>query len=293
MNAAIRDIITDLKAAVRIGHPDSIQAALEGLRALPEVASNQTLSDDFLAKVLLPLGEILSNPRLPMDIIDPLRQDSSTAMRALAAITLSLRYQQGGDLKPELLTRLANDSRSDVRAALVIGLSYPSGGHQEQVTVLAAEWLNSDLIRLQQTALQLIANLSSTKSEDFISWLAPFGLSSNPDTNADLVAALDHLAQNGQAHRVLSLLEDWAQAIQPNSWVISRNLSASWAAAEVDSALNILHQLALKDAPPKQIVNALQALVRHGAGEVVQNEITLWNVDDHENLRAIAQKIIE
>jgi hypothetical protein len=292
VNAAIRAINTDLKAAVRIGHPESIQAALDGLRALPEVASNQTLSHDFLTKALLPLGEVLSNPRLPIDIIKSLVHDSSAALRALAAAAYSLRYLHSGGITPDELKRLANDSRADVRTSLVIGLTHLEAEHQEKVTALLSDWLNSDLTRLQQAALQLIAGLPPNDNEEILPILAPLGSSSHPDTNADLVTALNHLAQDGQAQGVLSLMADWAQEPEPNTWVITRALSASWAMGEVESALNILRQLGLQNAPPKQIAQALQALMRHGAGEVVQGELTRWRKDDDENLRAIADKAI-
>lgn len=293
MNAAVRDITTDLKAAVRIGHPESIQAALDGLRSLPEVSSNQPLADEFLSKALLPLAEVLSDPRLAIDVIDPLLQDSSAAMRALAGVAYSLRYLQGGGIDPEKLKRLANDTRADVRAALVMGLSQLESEQQEKAYALVADWLNSHLTRLKQTALQLIAKLPQSDTEEFLSMLTPFGLSPHPDTNADLVAALNNRAQNGQAQLVLSLLAEWVKVLPPNAWVITRALSGSWAAGEATSALSILRQLALLNTPPKHIVNALQALIRHGGGEVVRAELARWRIADHENLRAIADKILE
>ena len=40
MNSQIREIITDIKGAARIGHAESLWAALEGLLNLPQVSGN-------------------------------------------------------------------------------------------------------------------------------------------------------------------------------------------------------------------------------------------------------------
>jgi hypothetical protein len=293
VNAAIRDLITDLKAAVRIGHSDSIQAALDGFRALPEVASNQPLSDDFLSKALLPLAVVLANPRLSIDIIKPLAQDSSAALRALAAAAYSLRYLQGGGITRDELTRFASDPRSEVPAAIVQAILSQVEKNPDKLNVLIKEWLNTDTPIFQQVGLQLVAGLHPEHCAEVIPLLSHLSAISDPDRNAAHVAALNSLAQKGFSVDILSMLKEWLQANSDSDWIITKTLSSSWAAGEAQAALEILHQLALQKCPHKQIVSALRALIRHGAGEAVQSELARWRKGDDEKLHAIAEKIVE
>ncbi|MEK6256097.1 MAG: hypothetical protein N2C13_02120, partial [Chloroflexota bacterium] len=75
------------------------------------------------------------------------------------------------------------------------------------------------------------------------------------------------------------------------SWVMSRSLSGSWAAHDPHVALYFLKSLAAKDAPHKQVVSALRALIRHEAADAVQTEMEKWRASNDENLPVIAEKI--
>ena len=59
MKSEIRSVITDIKAAARIGHVESLEIALEGLFSLPNVAANQAMSEAFIEQAILPIGAIL------------------------------------------------------------------------------------------------------------------------------------------------------------------------------------------------------------------------------------------
>ena len=290
MNSNIRAIITDLKAAARIGHPDSIQAALDGLRTLSEVSSNETLHDDFRNKAILPMALILSKPRLSSALITSLEGDSLTALRALAAAIYALLYVEDESISVEELTRWSNDSRTGVRSALRLGLLHSVEQQPERVVNLVRIWLTSDSPRLQQLGFQVISGFPSEHCAAFIPFLSSINMESDPDVNSDLVYALSALAQKGFAADIISLLSEWAQAQQGSAWVITRTLSGSWAAGEAQAALRILRLLALQDGAHKQILTALRALIRHGAGEVVQTELAVWQSNKDENLRAIAEK---
>ena len=62
MNSQIREIITDIKGAARIGHAESLWAALEGLLNLPQVSGNPPMAAAFIEKAVLPIGKALASP---------------------------------------------------------------------------------------------------------------------------------------------------------------------------------------------------------------------------------------
>ena len=293
MNSHIRAIITDLKAAVRIGHPESIQAALDGLRALPEVSSNQALHEDFVSKAIVPMGIILSTPQLPFAIITSLESDALAAIRAVAAAAYAVRYVVDESTAVEDLARWSNEPRAEVRAAFRLGILHSVDQRPERALSLVSFCLASDSPRLQQLGLQIVAGFPEEHCAEVIPMLSSLNSELDPDINTDLVNAMNALANNRYAEGILSTLSDWIQANKYSAWVVTRTLSSSWAAEEPQAALGILRQLALQNGAHKQIVNALRALTRHGVGEIVQNELTRWRDDGDENLRAIADKINE
>ena len=291
MNSHIRAIITDLKAAVRIGHPESIQAALDGLRALPEVSSNQALHEDFVSKAIVPMGIILSTPQLPFAIITSLESDALAAIRAVAAAAYAVRYVVDESTAVEDLARWSNEPRAEVRAAFRLGILHSVDQRPERALSLVSFCLASDSPRLQQLGLQIVAGFPEEHCAEVIPMLSSLNSELDPDINTDLVNAMNALANNRYAEGILSTLSDWIQANKYSAWVVTRTLSSSWAAQEPQAVLGILRQLALHNGAHKQIVSALRALIRHGAEEIVQDELTRWREDSDENLRAIADKI--
>ncbi|MCH7480976.1 MAG: hypothetical protein IIC79_06255 [Chloroflexi bacterium] len=291
MNSHTRTVLTDLKAAVRIGHPESIQAALDGLRALPEVSSNQTLHEDFVSKAIVPMGIILSTPRLPFAIITSLEGDALAAIRAVAAAAYAVRYVEDESTAVDDLARWSNEPRAEVRAAFRLGILHSVDQRPRRALSLVSFCLASESPRLRQLGLQIIAGLPEEHCAAVIPILSSLNSESDPDINTDLVNAMNALANKGYAMDIISLLNDWIHADKYRSWVVTRTLSSSWAAEEPQAALGILRQLALQNGAHKQIVSALRALIRHGAEEIVQDELTRWREDSDENLRAIADKI--
>lgn len=290
MRTAIRTIITDLKAAVRIGHPDAIFAALEGLLAETEISSNQVLTEEYISTVILPVGRVLSHTRIPASVLDDLADDNLSAFRAIAVVGSTLHILDNNETNLEKLTGWANDPRADIRAALIAAISADKTESESIINLIAVDWLQSDHQRVQQSGLQLVANMASP-TEDVLDWIASLGRKSNPEINQDIVSVLNKLAQGGNPRGVLSLLKDWMNEAPPNTWVITRALTGSWAAQHPAEALHILKSLALHHASHKQIVSALRALIRHGATKAVQSEIVQWQVNKDDNLRAIAEKV--
>ena len=291
MKSAIRAVITDLKAAARIGHPDSIQAALDSLRALPQVSSNQTLSDEFISKAILPMGIIIAKSRLSIDLITSLADDPLTALRALSAAAFAVRYLEDDSISVEDLTRWMNESRAEVLAALRYGILHSVEKQPERVLSLVSLCLASDSPHLLQIGLRFVVSLPVEQCAGVIPMLSSLNSDSDPDINSDLADALNALANKGFTMDIMSILSEWTRAKTGSLWVITRTLSSSWAAGEPQTALGILRQFVLQNGAHKQIISALRALIRQGAEEAVQVELARWRKEGDENLQAVAKKI--
>ena len=68
MNARLRDILIDIKAAAGLGSAQALLQALEPYRRLPQAASNQPLPESFLPQWIAPLVQSLAEtvPHLPV-----------------------------------------------------------------------------------------------------------------------------------------------------------------------------------------------------------------------------------
>jgi hypothetical protein len=254
----ISAFLNDLKAAARLGHPEAVEMALEGLRAFPQVAANHPLGDGFIDQVILPAGKILS--KLPAAQLHPLLDDPQTALRATAGVALAHRFGVGKDGNPKRLQIPAKDARPEVRTALAETLREVGEAHPERLLPLAEDWLAVPSARQRSTALGFIPALG----QDILQNLDAFKAEQHPEVRAALVDALQALAQNDLAEPVLELLSHWGAEPRPNAWVIGRVLSGSWAASypqEVKSILQTLHKIY---GDRKAISNALKALQRHG-----------------------------
>ncbi len=290
MNANLRDLITDLKAAARIGHPESLALALDAARALPEIAGNHPLKEAFLVQAILPIGEVLASPRVPLAILRSMSNEALAGMRGIAAVAMSIRLlHNGGDL-PEELKRLGRDPRPGVRTALALALSKAGAELPNKLMALTAEWLVDTSPRLRQTALLALASLNVIHGEAALAQAASLSADPDPEVRAALVDCLTALARQEQAELVLRLLADWAGGSDPNQWVIARTLSASWAAEHADESLEILRALAAQGGPARNLVNALNALSRHGAEESVQAAMRKWKDAPNANVNGIAER---
>jgi hypothetical protein len=256
------ELLNDLKAAVRLGHPESVEIALDGFRSHPVIAANERLSQGIIAQLILPAGKILT--RLSTIQLSQLLGDPLTSLRAMAAAALARQFVSGEEVDLKLLQAGAGDSRPEVRTALAQTLREEGEAHPERILPLAEAWLTADSARVRNTALAFIPALTPTYSQTIFQYLQAFKEEEHPEVQAALVAALQALAQRDLAEPVLALLINWGTEPHPNLWVISKTISASWAASystEVESLLQTLHA---KVGNRKQITNTLKALQRHG-----------------------------
>jgi len=291
MRTEIHSLLTDIKAAARIGHAESLWAALDGLFDLPEVAGNPPMSEVFLTQAILPIGEALSHPRLKVATLRPLVNQPHAAIRAIAAVSLVRRFFRQGKVSLKDLRSLGKDPRRDVRAALAMAFAKVGEEDPQRLGEAVESWISSDSPRLRSVALRMIPTLAERDTPKVLKILGGFDASSDPEERTALVKSLVKLAQDGLADEVLKLLGKWAEEPEANLRVVSKTLSRSWAAAHAGSSMEILTCLAAHFGPKKQITQALQALLRHGADEDIQEALRSWRNSEDLNLRAAAEKI--
>jgi hypothetical protein len=270
MKPELRTLITDIKAAARIGHAESLWLALDGLLDLPEVAGNPQMSEAFLTQAVLPIGEVLSQPRLSLSVLRPLCNEPTAALRAAAAAAFARRYFDPGDTKEKDLRGLGQDPRKDVRLALTLALA--AEPEADKLKPLVDTWIKARSPRLKTVAIQLLPNLP----ENAFMVLEDLIIDSDPEVRAAVVDALTALAQEASADKVLKLLERWVNGQENYVWIITKTLSGSWAAGHAEKALAILGKLTTHTGPHKHISSALQALERHGAAEQVEAALSQW-----------------
>ena len=113
MPPLLRELLTDLKAAALIGHPDSLTSALDGVRALDD--------EQLPPSALVPLGRALTP--LPAKTLKPLFVDDDPAIRALVSVALGERYMQGKDVTAQDLGSLHSSKRGSNPQKMVLRLS--------------------------------------------------------------------------------------------------------------------------------------------------------------------------
>ncbi len=258
----IRELLGNLKVAVRLGHPDGVEIALDDLRAIPVVAANDQLNEGHLDQLIHPIGEILS--RLPASQLRPLMEDQFTGLRAVAAVALARRYLTGKEANQRMLIVLAKDPRPEVRAALGETLREVGEPYPQLLLQLLETWLRDSAPKVRATALIALPSLTQSHSETIIKLIKPLKDDEDRDVRAALVDALQAIAQKDLAEPVLGMLTDWSAEPHPTIWVITRALSGSWAASHPREAETIIRNLHAKVGETKSITNALRALQRHG-----------------------------
>jgi hypothetical protein len=260
--AHIRELINDIKAAARLGHPEALELALDSLRTVPQVASNDSLGEGFLAQVILPVGRLLA--RQPANLFRQLLADPRAALRAIGAVALAQRFFLDEGVDPGWLLTPAKDPRSEVRAALGAALKEAGEAHPQRLLHLIEEWLADPSPRARATALLTLPAPTEPYRERLVELIAPLGSDNDRDVRKALADSLRQLAGRGLAESVLGLLAVWGQEPRPNVWVIARALSGAWAAEYPGEVTAILIKIHSKTGESKALTNAQRALARHG-----------------------------
>ncbi len=243
MKNTVHELITDLKAAVLIGDLDSIHAAVDQIRG--------TGDSDLPPSALLPLGEILARLE-PADFLQFL-DDDDAAVRGAAAAASALAWIAGKKIEAAALDYAADDPAPEVRAAFTQALARAP----EKAAAFAEAWLTAEPETTRQSGIQLLGQLVQP-SLHLIKKLEPFDGAEDQETRTVLVETVNTLGAHGMAGPVLDLLSGWARRTEPNVWVITRALSASWSLGESVQALEILQKLADRVGEIRPVVRAME-----------------------------------
>lgn len=287
MKSEIRTLIRDIQAAARIGHIDSVYAALDGLLDLPQFSGNQSIPEPTLQQVVLPVGEALARPRLNAATLRPLVTHAYAVFRAVAGAALTFQYLReinGTTLKD--LTTLAQDPRPDVREAIRLALLHSSSTATERLDALYETWLKSSSPRLQTLALEILPQMPEENAIGKIRQIQTKALDPTGEFKKSLAETLSQLAAGAYPTEVLDILTAWAALPEPDIWLISRCLAKPWAAEHPQQALALLETLTAHSGPHKQIRKALRNLHQRGAQAEVQTTIQAWQQSDNPRLNA-------
>jgi hypothetical protein len=272
MKSEIRELIADIKAAVRIGHPESLQVALDGYRILPEVAGNAMFNLSFIRQTVLPLGEVLAYPRLDMNHIETLLDDPLSGVRALGAVAFGVRFLEGQGVDEDDLRRPGRDQRPEVRMALGEALAKHAQENQPLLLALVSDWLGYGVsaapsARLRLSALIALRGLISDYGDEVLPLLADLPVENERETRSAHIETLVSAAESGRETAVYELLATWGAEPEPDTWMIAKTLSSAWAVRSPAEAEAILHALETKVGEDRAIDRAKRALARHGKSD--------------------------
>ena len=236
MNEDIRQLLTAFKAAVRIGHTESLDFALDDLVALPQVTGNPTMSAVFINQAILPIGRVLASRPLAVELVSDMSDSTYAAIRAICGVALALRYLANQEVDEKWLHKIASDNRDDVRQVVQLALLEAGATNKSKLTDLAAHWLSDPSPRVQSLALLLLP----ITAQQALAQVTAMGTPTDPMVKNALSETLTALAQQGQANEVLQLLGQWAPQGEAYAWVICKTLASSWAAKMPQETLAIM-----------------------------------------------------
>jgi hypothetical protein len=262
MKADIRQILRDLRVAVTLGSLEAVDIAMDSLLDLPGVSSNDPMNEAIIEQVVIPVGGILAG--LKSSHLRPLLSHPLAVGRAAGGVALANQYVKGQNATPKDLRKSGNDPRRDVRLAFGRSLSILSEAHPEAIFKLGNAWMTQALPRLRYTAMLFLPPLAPRYEAEIFSLLNYPYTDPNREVRSALVATLNQLARMAYASQVLALLSGWSADPQPDSWIICRTLSASWAASHEAAVKLILQEIKSKTGESSHLSGALKALQRHG-----------------------------
>ena len=241
-------LLIDLKGAACIGSPEALDMALEGLAAWKAFTANARLASEDVARVLVPLGEVLAAPTVPADYLRSLAQHPLAGGRALAAVALALRHLRREEKFLAPLTRLAGDPRAEVRFALATTVGrHGRDEHLSAAVALLHTWLEPARgPRTWQTALQIAAILAQPYPRQMLRLaerLTPTQIV-RPEVQrllADMLKQVGAFGENGERMAVVQLLERWLpQGGDEAAHLALQVLHAGWARQMAEPALALL-----------------------------------------------------
>ncbi len=287
MRSDIKEILTDINAALQIQHPESILVALDKILDLPEVTGNQVLEEVSITNIVLPIGNRLGKKNLPDEIYNILIEAEFAVFRALAAVIAAERNFLSDDIDLSELLNFAQDRR-DVGMALSAALTEKAEFNSDKILELIDRWIESDSISLLNISLSLIPSVINAENTGILEKVGALSDTDDPDLKRALADVLIKIAQKGFDSQVLSLLETWEFETGEKEWIALRAFSASWSVKFEDRTLKIIEKIAMSKKEDRQIVKTLSALKRNGA-ENIDMYIENWKNSNDLTLQKTAE----
>jgi hypothetical protein len=287
MRTDLRKILRNIQAAARIGHVESLWAALDQLQDIPQIGGNHPMNEKILNQVILPVGKSVSKTRINRAALRPLITHPYAAYRAVAGVALVTRFLNGeNNTTLKDLNGLVQDPRNDVRLAIQTAAVQTNDPNPEKIEALYDTWQKSNATRIQTLAYQILPHLPEEITLKKINAFRENLYTHPPEVRKTLAKSLAHLVANGHASEVLEILTYWSTQDQPDFGLVARSLSRPWAAHFPDQALEILTKLAANAGAKRRIRKALENLYNRGAEEQVKSVLESWRNSENPNLRA-------
>ena len=214
----LEELIIDLKAAVSIGDIESIANALEYALEIPEIASNQRLSESDIDNIILPLGSILAVSSVDETLLKALTEDRLTGIRAISGVAQTIRYFEKQNPSMEAVNKAVKDYREEVGLAVTkIIEMYPE--QVEKTEDLIMSWRELAKEREWVAAMNvahLLENLSLR--EDLLDEVFQINL---PQANKSLVNALHKIKVLGKEYPEAQIIR-WKNVENVNPWVVEQ-----------------------------------------------------------------------
>lgn len=290
MRSEIREIITDIKAATRIGLEDSLWLSLDSLLDLPQISGNPRMEEVFIRQVILPIGEMLAESNLRIDQLHPIGKTSHAAFRAICAVALTIRFINRNEGKVQELDAFGQDPRPDVGLSLAMTAKKHSGGNLIKLNELVTHFLKSKSSRTLSVAIRLLPAIAEYNSIMAFDYIQRIPYQTEPEIRLAISETLTEMALAGHGNRVLEYMKELVSQKEDNLWIITKSLSTSWASKYSIKSLEVLKSLIITYQFNKLIHNTLQALIRHGAGAEVKKQLSIWKNEPNENLRLAAEQ---
>lgn len=287
MKTDMRTILRDIQAAARIGHVESLWAALDQLQDIPQIGGNHPLDETLINQVVLPVGKALSRMRITHAAMQPLIRHPFAAYRAAAGVALVTRFLDGSNnttLKD--INGLVQDPRADVRLAIQMAVTQITDPDQDKLEALYTTWQRSDSPRIQALAYQILPHLPEEMILEQVRTMQTESAEFPAEVRSTIASALSQLGAGGHPEGVLGILSNWAAQEDPDYRMVAGSLSKPWAAEHPEKTLEILTQLAGRVGAKKRIRKALENLNRNGAEELVAAVLESWRNAENPNLKA-------
>jgi 3-methyladenine DNA glycosylase AlkC len=282
-------------------------AAVEQLKAIPEVEADAPIGPALMFKTIVPLGkEIGAQVAVRADaasIVNQLAADEKAVIRALACVVLGEVGQATPKRIIDVAHRLAADGRWEVREAIANAFDDQVWQTQpEFVYELMAQWVHDPDANVRRVPTNALMRYGIRQPLKVIALMKDLLHDDSEYVRKNVAFCLQQIAKVkhpilGAGHAdnpdvMLAALHEWSDDTDWRArWIIARTLGNVWAKDRIAEALKLLKKLGTDGNKRVQtaVVSSLQELARKNP-EVVKQTMIKWGRDKNANVRAVAEK---